>query len=313
MESASEPLLQDPEPGPLAGHSPLPGLVAVAAAAVLWAVSASVAGSLFADGVEPLHLTEARSLITLVGLVLLRPWRLPAKGRLGPRWLLALGLAIGLVNAAYYIAIDRLAVAVAIVIQYMAPAVVVVGAAVQRRTAPSPDVLVALIVALTGVALVAGVGAGELADTDAIGVAAALASAVLFGSYTLISERAGAVYGAVGTMFRAFAVSTGFWILFQVFRGWPAELVAPENLPRVVFVGIAGTLVPFLLYLWGIGRVRAERAVIAATLEPPAAAIVAWVWLGQTLTVSQLFGGAMVLVAIISLQLSARRAVAAPS
>jgi DME family drug/metabolite transporter len=56
------------------------------------------------------------------------------------------------------------------------------------------------------------------------------------------------------------------------------------------------------LLCWGVQHVQAERGAIAAMLEPVIAAILAWVWLGQSLTVIQLLGGALVLGAVSSLQ-----------
>ncbi|MFP5298771.1 MAG: EamA family transporter [Actinomycetota bacterium] len=101
-------------------HSHGGGLLAIAAAAVLWAVAANVARSLFDDGVPPVELAASRAWIALAGLGLLRPWRVsPARGLSRPR-LVGLGLAIALVNAVYYIAIQRLDVAVAIVLEYTA-------------------------------------------------------------------------------------------------------------------------------------------------------------------------------------------------
>jgi drug/metabolite transporter (DMT)-like permease len=53
--------------------------------------------------------------------------------------------------------------------------------------------------------------------------------------------------------------------------------------------------------------VAAERASIAATLEPVLAATVAWVWLGQALGPAQIVGGALVLGAVLSLNAGSRR------
>jgi DME family drug/metabolite transporter len=89
-------------------------------------------------------------------------------------------------------------------------------------------------------------------------------------------------------------------------------VLRPANLPEVAFVGVAGTLVPFFLFTWGVGRIRAERAAIAATLEPVIAAVVAWAWLGQHLSGLQVVGGALVVAAVVSLQLGRRRPLVAP-
>ncbi|WP_410500556.1 EamA family transporter [Chroococcidiopsis sp. SAG 2025] len=50
-------------------------------------------------------------------------------------------------------------------------------------------------------------------------------------------------------------------------------------------------------------RVRAERAAIVATLEPFVAAILAWLWFGQTLTLLQIAGGISIVVAVTAIQL----------
>ena len=137
---------------------------------------------------------------------------------------------------------------------------------------------------------------------------AGLAAAVFFASYTLVSERAGRSYGIIGALFRGFVAASVFWIVFQSFRGWPSALFTPEHLPLVLFVGLGGTLAPFLLYLWGVKRVKAERATIAATLEPVLVALFAWIWLGQALSVLQMIGGVMIIAAVVSLQVSRHEA-----
>ena len=290
------------EHAPPPGDSRLLGYLAVAGAAVLWAVAATVAKSLFEDGVEPLELTQARAYLSLLAFACLRPWRRPAKGKVSPWLIVALGLAITLVNAVYYIAIERLDVAIAIVVQYTAPALVVAWVAIGRRKMPAPNILIALLSAVVGVLLVVRPGSGSLADVDSVGLLAAAASAFLFAAYTLLSERAEAAYGPEGAMFRAFFVASIFWIVFQSLQGWPSALVDPDNVLRVVFVGLAGTFAPFFLYVWGLKKVRSERAVIAASLEPVAAALIAWVWLNESLGAVQIVGGVLVLAALALLQ-----------
>jgi drug/metabolite transporter (DMT)-like permease len=279
------------------------GFGAIALAACGWAIAAIVARRLFDDGVAPADLSAARSVITAVGLGVVLRRATPARGRLARIHIIALGLSIALVNVAYYLAIDRLSVAVAIVLQYTAPALVVGWTAIIRRRPPSVDVLVALVGAVVGVALVVQVIGGEVTTLDGAGVLFGLSSAVLFATYSLLAEPAGRALGALEATARAFLVAGCFWIVVEIFRGWPNELFAADHLMDVMFVSIAGTLLPFLLYVWGIGQVSAERATIAATLEPVFAAAAAWVWLGQGLSVLQSLGGALVLVAIWVLQI----------
>lgn len=290
----------------------LPGYAAVVGAAALWAVAAVVARRLFDDGIGPVELTQSRALLAAAGFALVPgAWR-SRSGRSRPGEVIALGVALALVNVSYYVAISRIPVAVALVIQYTAPALVVGWASVASRRAPPSEILVALFAALVGVVFVVELASGAIGRMDGVGVAVALASAVFFAAYAVLAERTGAIYGSTGAMFRGFAVAAILWVGFQAPRGFPQGLVEPRNLPEVLYVGVAGTLAPFFLFAWGIARVRAERAAIAATLEPVIAAVVAWVWLGQNLSASQLAGGALVVGAVAFLQVRARRPLVVP-
>lgn len=281
------------------------GISIIALAALLWAIAASVAQLLFTAGISPLELAMARALIAAGGLALINTqWRSQPTKRHPQQldWpIFALGISIALVTITYYVAIARLPVAVAVVIQYTGPALVVAWAALRTMRLPSLAVAIALVTAVAGVTLVSELPAGTV-QLDGLGLLMAGLSAVFFASYTLLSEAVVPVYGPIGVMFRAFAISSLFWLAVQATQGWPTALFVPQHLLGVVFVGIAGTLVPFCLYCWGIQRVQSERGAIAATLEPVFAAIVAWLWLGQTLTTMQIMGGCLVLMAVIVLQ-----------
>lgn len=282
------------------------GLAAVAAAAAFWAVAASVARGLFTSGVDPIELVEARAVIAAAGLALIPGvWKGSRGGRQALPLVLGIGVSIALVNATYYVAIDLLPVAVAIVLQYTAPVLVVLWVAGVERRRPGRVLLVALALSVSGVALVAELPKGNLGGVLGTGIAVGLTSAVLFSAYTLLSERAAAIFGATGALARAFAVAAVLWIAYQAPRGLPHTLLEADRIAAVLFVGIAGTLIPFLLFLWGVHKVAASSAAVAATLEPVLAAVVAWIWLGETLSLMQIGGGMLVLAGVGLLQLAA--------
>ncbi len=80
-------------------------------------------------------------------------------------------------------------------------------------------------------------------------------------------------------------------------------LLEPENVWKVIYIGIAGNLLPYSLFFWGIQRIQAERAVIIATLEPVIASTLAWLWFGQTLTSLQLIGSILLIISVTVLQM----------
>jgi DME family drug/metabolite transporter len=290
------------------------GILAVVGAAACWGIAATVAKDLFDSGVEPIELAQARSYIAAVGFSLL-PGAWSGGLRVDRRSavpLIGLGLSIPAVNGVYYLAIERLAVAVALVLEYSAPVLVVAWTAVRSRKFPRPLLLGTLTAAVVGVVFVAELPAGDVGEIDGIGLLFGLSAAVFFSAYTLLNEAAGTHLGPVPAMARAFAVAALFWVVYQAPRGFPAALVEPDNVLRVLFIGIGGTLVPFLLFIWGVSKVKSEKAAIAATIEPPLAGAIAWLWLGETLSTMQIGGGLLILAAVAALQLERTRPVIAP-
>lgn len=71
----------------------------------------------------------------------------------------------------------------------------------------------------------------------------------------------------------------------------------------MLYISVLGTIIPFGLFFMGINQIRSTRASITATLEPIVAALIAYLFLGETLSPLQVLGGGLVVVAIIFLQL----------
>jgi len=297
------------------------GFAAVASAAVLWAASATYARKLIDRGAAPIEISAARAWIAFLVLgavVLLR--RRSDAGTKGPRppvaVVIGFGLAIAGANYFYYSAIQRLPVAVAIVIQYTAPALVVLWLAAVERKRPSGVVIVAIVGAIGGVALLSDLprvlSSGDV-RLSAAGIVFALGSAVSFASYIVFGERMVPIYGPEGTLTRGFGVAGALWIVVIAARGRPDTLLDGSLLPGVVLIGFIATVIPFMLFIWGLQRIRASRAAIVSTLEPVSAAFFAYVWLDQRLDAWQLAGAALVIAAIAVVQTEQEATVPAPA
>jgi drug/metabolite transporter (DMT)-like permease len=61
---------------------------------------------------------------------------------------------------------------------------------------------------------------------------------------------------------------------------------------------VLGSIVPFMLVVAALPRIGATRTAIVAMLEPVVAILVAWAWLGESLTGVQLAGAALTLAGI---------------
>jgi drug/metabolite transporter, DME family len=298
------------------------GFLAVSSAAVLWAFGGTYARKLIDRGASPLEITEARAWIAFVVLgafILVRNrTRGPrALGERAPAWIVVLfGLSIAAANYFYYSSVASLPVAVAIVIQYTAPGLVVLWLALATRRPPSRRIVGALAAALLGVALLAELPtllSGGDTSLAGRGVAAAIASAFAFASYILTGEHVERAAGPEGALVRGFGVAGVMWIVVQAFRGRPDTLFDGSLLPGVVLLGIVATVIPFSLFLWGLARIGPSRAGIVSTLEPLSAAVLAYLWLNQSLGGWQIAGAALVVIGIAVVQSERVEAVPAPA
>lgn len=285
------------------------GYLAISCAAVLWAAGGTAARTLIDAGASAVELTEARAWIAAAGIgayLLLRRGRGPARDTSVPAWLVvAFGLSIAAANVTYYLALARLPVAVAIVVQYTAPGLVVLWAGAVQRRRPSRRVVAALVFAFAGVVLLAELRSAIVDGRTALdpaGLAIAVASAIAFSVYMISGERVGRALGSGRSVFYGFCVAGVFWLGVQIARGRPDTLLDPRFWHGIAFLAVFTTIAPFLLFVYGLERVDASRAGVISTLEPLTAAVLAYVFLGQTLRPVQAAGAAMVVAGIAIVQ-----------
>ncbi len=223
-----------------------------------------------------------------------------------PRGLL-LGAALGCGGYAvqaglYFAALQRIEAGLASLLVYVYPALVSVAAFALRRESPTRRNLVALVLASGGVALVlACSGAGAV---DWLGIAMALGTAVLYTGYILASDR---LAGETPAVPFAASVVTGAALTFAVAALLHGGVHASgEGVMWVVLMAVFSTVMPIVLFMAGLARVGPSTASIASTIEPPFTVALAFLVFGETLGPLQLAGGALVLSAVVLLQLRPR-------
>lgn len=282
------------------------GYLMVMSASILFGFNGNLSRLLFNDGISPVTLVEFRMLIggacLLVVLVGWRRRELKLPRRSIP-WIIAFGLSLALVTYTYFVAISRLPIAVALVIQFSASAWMALGEALWRRRIPSLYVLCAIVLTLSGVLLLTGVWHQSLNGLDSIGLLFALLSLFTYIAYLLLGRRVGrdlppmtsTTYGAI--------VAGIFWLLVQPPWTVPASTFTGYHFLLIVVVGTVGMAIPFSLVLGSLRRLDATRVGIASMLELVAAGSIAYFWLAQLLDVWQILGGCFVMAGITLLQL----------
>jgi drug/metabolite transporter (DMT)-like permease len=114
-------------------------------------------------------------------------------------------------------------------------------------------------------------------------------------------------YSPWTVLFYALAFSAVSWhIFYQPFHYLRAGYTL-NQWAGLCYIALFGTAVPFGLYFVGINYVRSTRAMITATLEPIAAGFIAYLFLGEALEPLQIIGAALVIGAIVVVQLHAEQ------
>ncbi len=297
------------------------GYLYLVVAAALFAVNGTVSKVILASGMSAMRLTELRCTAAAAGLLLVLLVVAPERVRVTRRelpLLAAYGVAgVALTQFFYFVAIARMPVSIALLLEYTAPLMVALWARFVFRQPVRSRVWVALGLSLAGLALVAEVWQGS--TLDGLGVGAALAAAVALAAYYLLGEHSASSRDPLSTTFWAFVFASLLWAVVQPWWSFPVDRTRGStsllgNLDGVTLplwtlmlaMVVLGTIVPFVLVLSGLHHLPATRVGMVGMLEPVLAGVVAWAWLGEALRAGQLVGGAVVLAGIVLAQTSRR-------
>jgi len=283
-------------------------------AATMFAFNGAVAKiGLDASHIGTLRWTELRSTGGFLGLALVLALVAPNRLRIGSRRELGRLAFYGIVGFAlvqwlYFVAIDRLPIGIGLLFEFTAPVLIALWARfawhepVRRRVWPALGLVVG------GLALVAQVWAGL--SLDRVGVAAGLLAAVALAVYYLMGERLVGRRDPISVVCFGLGFASLAWAILLPWWAFPTDAMRISvELPHGLFtvpVGalalwgiVFGTIVPFSLSIAALKHLPATTVGIVATFEPVAAAVIAWVWLGQALDAVQVVGGVVVLVGIL--------------
>jgi len=293
------------------------GYLYVTSAALLWATSGIVAKALFTHGMTPFDLVQIR--VTLAagllagGYGLFAPGLLKIRARDLPYFLVLGGVAMAGVQFTYFLAISKIQVAAAVLIQYLAPILIALFGVLFFKERMTPVKIAALALAVGGCFFVAGGYSLALLSMNRLGIAAALVSAVCFASYSLLGEWGMHRYSPWTVLFYALALAAVTWhLVYSPFHYLTAGFTSAQWAGSV-YIALMGTMVPFGLFLQGINHIRSTRASITACLEPISAGVLAFFLLGERLAALQILGAGLVIAAVVVMVLSREREELAPS
>ena len=226
----------------------------------------------------------------LVFAIWRRPWRAFARlDREGRRLLIAWGAVLAVMNACFYVAIDRLPLGTVAAIEFLPViALAAIGARSQRN-------VVALAMAVSGVYMLTGVHL----EGEPLGVAVAFANAGLFAAYIVLAHRV-ARYEALSGIDGLAASMLIAAVVVTPIGGWQVvpALTDPLALLAGAVVGICSSVIPYVSDQLAMRRLRRATYALMVSLLPATATVIGIVVLTQIPSTSELTGVALVIAGV---------------
>jgi drug/metabolite transporter (DMT)-like permease len=282
--------------------------------AIFFAFNGIVSKIILATGLSAMRLTQIRCTgaftLLLIFVLIRRNSSLRTSKRELP-YLIAYGvIGFAAVQTGYFIAIARMHVSVALIIEFTAPIWIVLYIRFIRKREVPALMWVSLAMAFSGLLLLAQVWKGM--TLDGIGLLAAFLDAFALAAYFLLGEKLVTqrptdtltVWG-LGIASLWWAIITPVWSFpFHIFTQKVALLgrFSSYQFPGwviILWIVIMGTIVPYMFVLTGLKSLSASTSSTIGMLEPVVAGGFAWWWLRETFSLIQLLGAVIVIAGII--------------
>lgn len=225
-------------------------------------------------------------------------------------WLILFGVVgVAMVQAFYFVAIERMYIGIALLIEFTAPIWILLFLRFVLKKHVPRGLWYAIALAFTGLLLITQIWSGL--SVDQIGLLAAFLDALALAGYFLIGDLLGKTKssGAIATW--GFGVASLLLVFALPVWNFPVDALTSEmnllgrfesyELPGwvlILWIVVMGTIAPYLLVISGLKILSASTASIFGMIEPVLAGMFAWWWLNESLTTTQLIGCVIVILGI---------------
>jgi drug/metabolite transporter (DMT)-like permease len=288
-------------------HQALWGYLFIVLAVTFWGASASLAKYLFTTRFDTVIISQMRTSLSFILLALFFAAFRRSVFRIAWKHLIDFILigcvGIAATNFMYYYTIKESSVATAIIIQYTAPALVLVYAVfISKEERFNVAKIVSVVLSLIGCTL--AVTGGSLSQFHLSGWSwlTGFGSAVTF-AYMMLKAKSILRTYSIWTML---VYGFGFALILWLFVNPPWNIIEAnyslKEWGALWLFAIVSILIPHTLFYASLALLDATSVGIASTLEPVVAIIVAYVALGEQLDFVQIVGGVIVIGAVLLLQ-----------
>jgi drug/metabolite transporter (DMT)-like permease len=275
----------------------LTGILFIAISAASFGTLAIFGRFLYADGLDTftmLFLRFGLAALLMLIILLIRREKLP-RGKILLQ-LIGMG-ALGYVGQSfsYLTAIKFASAGLVALLLYLYPTFVFILSVIVFHEKVTWIKIAAIILALIGTALTVDPAGGEL-----VGILLAMAAALIYSVYIIVGTNVMKHVSAVQSSLVIFGSAGMVYGLLTAFNG--VHLPSTNSgWIRIAGIVLVATVIPVVMFLAGLERIGPTNAATLSTLEPVVTVLLAAWMFGERLQSIALFGGAMILIAVILL------------
>lgn len=285
--------------------------VSVIAAGTLWGMISFFIRNLSAGGMDSMQISLIRMIVAAASFTLFVAIKDKSKLKIKIKdiWMfVGTGIiSVVLFNCFYFYTMINSEVSVAVVLLYTSPVFIMVMSAILFKEKITVKKVAALIITIAGCVLVSGIMGSGYRITPII-LVTGLGSGLFYGLYTIFGRYALEKYDSLTVTAYTFI----FGLLGSIFIGKPAETfsefaASPSLIIWGIGVGIVCTVLPYLLYTYGLQRMESGKAAILVAVEPLVGSLIGILFYKETCSVLKTAGICLILCAIILLNINSKK------
>ena len=285
----------------------LRGFFLLLLAVLFWGISAPLGKFLIVARFDTLIIAQTRTSLAFVLLLIffLLKDRSIFRIKLRDIWKFAmLGvIGIAITNYTYYYTVKEASVATAILVQYTAPVwIVLYSVLIIKEDRLDRITIASLAVALVGCYFAVTSGSMQNINLKGWTIITGPLSAVTFAYQVIGTKQLIKRYSIWTLLLYMFGFSAIFWLCINPPWNVLAKHYNYNDWGILWMFAIVSILIPQIAFAFGLKFLDASTAGIISVMEPVIAIVAAFLILGESLSVIQMFGGMMVLLAVGLLQ-----------
>jgi len=275
--------------------------VFVISAAVLWGTIGIYSKQLSQYGASVLHIVSIRAIFAALAIfifILLKDKKHLNIDIHDWKYFFGTGiLSFVFFNWCYFIAINKTTLSTAAILLYTAPAIVMVFSIILFKEKLTGRKVAALILTFIGCVFVTGVIKGKQ-DISPLGILAGMGSGFGYALYSVFGRYALRKYDPITVTFYTFVFASVGLIPISDIKGLFCLLSNTGAFCNAILLGLAATVLPFLLYTKGLFCLETSKASIIATIEPVVATVIGIILFGEPITIYKIIGIFLVVFAV---------------